>query len=320
MQVTIIGSGLIGRAWAMIFASQGHQIKIFDINDEILKNSLKIVQAEMSALAEKNNLRNLENFSLEQQISLISVTSDMSLALSQAEYVQECVPENLDLKRKVWSDIAENLDQSLQIKFLASSTSCILPKLLFKNLPQKFKKISFVAHPINPPYFVPLVELSPDEHCQESTLQAAKQLLTNLGQKPVILRKQVDGFALNRLQYPVINAAWQMYKNGVMSVEDLDTVMVHGLGMRYACIGTFETCHLNANGIGEYFEKYHENVKRVSDEIVGPAGGLSYDFKGEGEKDVLEGIRQEMEAIIPLDKLDEARKSRDEKLVKLSKI
>ena len=143
--------------------------------------------------------------------------------------------------------------------------------------------------------------------------------MTEIGQKPVILKKQVDGFALNRLQYPVINAAYQMYKNQVLNAEDLDTVMVHGLGMRYACIGALETCHLNANGFKDYFEKYGPSVTRISDEIM-DQGGLSYKFNHENEQKTVEKIDQEMVQRIPLEKLCEARDKRDHKLAFIAKM
>jgi len=142
--------------------------------------------------------------------------------------------------------------------------------------------------------------------------------MSNVGQSPVVLKKQVDGFALNRLQYPVVNGAWQLVRDGVMSVEDVDTVMTRGLGFRYACVGPFETCHLNANGIEDYFNSFGSSVTRVSEEQV--KLDMAIDFSVEESQKVLKRVSNEIEGTIPIEKIDDARKRRDDKMVKLSQI
>lgn len=315
MNVTIIGSGLIGRAWAMIFASQGNQVTIYDINDAIVEKSLQLIKQDLDLYEKKNCLKG--DISGDVQFQLISGTSSIEKALSNASYVQECVPENIELKHNVWANIEANINIS-KIQGLGSSTSCLLPKILFAKLSPATRKKCSVVHPINPPYFVSLVEICPDEICEDSAKDFIVNLMKNVGQSPVVLKKQVDGFALNRLQYPVINGAWQLVRDGVMSVEDVDTVMTKGLGFRYACVGPFETCHLNANGIEDYFNSFGSSVTRVSKEQV--KLDMAVDYSTEESQEVLKKVGAEIGEKIPLESIDEARKNRDEKMVKLSQI
>jgi len=314
MKVAIIGSGIVGRSWAMIFASKGHEVVLFDIKQEIVDGALELIKADLQRFEKDGCLRGSE--SALDQFSNISGQCNLKEALKGVGYLQECVPENLELKHKVWGNIEGNLDFSM-LKAVGSSASCLLPKLLFANSGNELRKYAMVSHPVNPPYFVPLVEIIPDEQCAETAWSFVRAMMDDLGQAPVVMKKQVDGFALNRLQYPVINAAWQLVRDGVMSAKDVDTVMVKGLGMRYACIGPFETCHLNANGIDDYFQRYTENIKRVSEGQI--ETNMAIDFKNDA---VLADISKEMNEKIPLDEnsMADAKARRDIKLKNLSKL
>merc|ERR1711957_584775 len=143
--------------------------------------------------------------------------------------------------------------------------------------------------------------------------QKTRALMSDIGQKPVLLNRAVDGFALNRIQYAVINESWRLVQEGVMSPQDVDTVLTAGLGMRYATIGPFETIHLNAEGTREYMEKYAETIKRVSS-TFGPTPA----YNGES----LERIVSIMEKEIPLDdgSMVERRQRRDRLLAGMAKL
>jgi len=306
---------LVGRSWCEIFVSFGYKVCLFDVNEELLLKSYETVKEDLLKFEKDGNLRNNPDSeqTAEQQYSLVSYTTDLKKALSDVIYLQECVPENIELKQTVWKNIEENLDFT-NLVAVGSSTSCILPKILFSKNSEKLKNIAVVAHPVNPPYFVPLVEIIPDEICSETACENVRNMMEKVGQSPVVMKKQVDGFALNRLQYPVINAAWQLVRDGVMSAKDVDTVMTKGLGLRYACIGPFQTCHLNAEGIEDYFGRYTENIERVAKEQV--EGNMAQNFKDEA----LPKIIDEMNAWIPLGELKNARTERDKNLTKIAKL
>lgn len=105
-----------------------------------------------------------------------------------------------------------------------------------------------VSHPVNPPYYVPLVELVPAPWTKPEIVKTTRSLMEEIGQEPVSLTKEVEGFALNRIQYAILNETWRLVQDGILDVKDIDKVMSCGLGPRYAFMGPLETAHLNAEG------------------------------------------------------------------------
>ncbi|XP_053312414.1 lambda-crystallin homolog [Spea bombifrons] len=254
--IVIIGSGLIGRSWAMVFASGGFTVTLYDIVKEQVAAALEDIRKQMEELKKSGMLRG--TLSVDEQMSLISGCSDLKTALEDAIYIQECVPESLELKRKIFADIDLHINDTA---IISSSTSCLSPTKMFNGL--KHVKNCIVAHPVNPPYYVPLVELVPHPETQPATVERTYDLMKKIGQSPVKLLKETDGFVLNRLQYAVVSEAWRLVQDGVISPRDVDLVMSEGLGMRYAFLGPLETAHLNADGFQSYCERYGEGIKRV---------------------------------------------------------
>ncbi|XP_073877761.1 lambda-crystallin homolog isoform X12 [Macaca fascicularis] len=116
---------------------------------------------------------------------------------------------------------------------------------------------------VNPPYYIPLVELVPHPETAPATVDRTHALMKKIGQCPMRVQKEVAGFVLNRLQYAIISEAWRLVEEGIVSPSDLDLVMSEGLGMRYAFIGPLETMHLNAEGMLSYCDRYSEGMKHV---------------------------------------------------------
>lgn len=136
-----------------------------------------------------------------------------------------------------------------------------------------------VSHPVNPPYYVPLVEIVPAPWTNPEIVLKTRQIMEEIGQAPVSLSREIEGFALNRIQYvfklneivftlfiidtdssiyfryAILNEVWRLVNDKILSVEDIDKVMSEGLGMRYAFLGALETAHLNAEGMKSYCER-----------------------------------------------------------------
>ncbi|XP_030742473.2 lambda-crystallin homolog [Echinops telfairi] len=239
--VVILGSGLIGRSWAMLFASGGLQVKLYDVEPQQVTSALESMRKEMELLEQSGALKG--SLGAQEQLSLISGCPDLQTAVEGAMHIQECVPENLELKQKTFALLDGIVDDTV---VLSSSTSCLLPSKLFAGLTHV--KQCIVAHPVNPPYYVPLVELVPHPETDPATVDRTYALMKKIGQSPVRILKEIDGFALNRLQYAVISEAWRLVDEGAVSPGDVDLVMSDGLGMRYAFMGPLETMHLNADG------------------------------------------------------------------------
>ncbi|XP_075448409.1 lambda-crystallin homolog isoform X2 [Ascaphus truei] len=304
--IVIIGSGLIGRSWAMVFASGGFRVKLYDIVQQQVSTAIEDIRKQMEELKKSGMLRG--NLSVEEQMALVSGCSDLKLAVDGAMFIQECVPESLELKLKIFAELDLHVNDAA---IISSSTSCLSPTKMFNGL--QHVKNCIVAHPVNPPYYVPLVELVPHPETETATIERTYALMKKIGQSPVKLMKETDGFVLNRLQYAVISEAWRLVKDGVISPRDVDLVMSEGLGMRYAFQGPLETAHINAEGFKSYCERYGEGIHRVLT-TFGPVP----EFSG----DVAEKIDQALWGDLPAtpDQLDAKREWRNTCLSHLAKL
>lgn len=304
-KIAVVGSGLIGRSWSMLFAAVGYEVQLYDVVAENVKSALKLLEIDLKRLQADGLLRG--NLTAEQQLQLISGADSLAACLKDAVHCQECVFEDVELKKKVFQELDQVADDKI---VLSSSTSCFLPSLFTDGL--KHKSQCVVAHPVNPPYYVPLVELIPAPWTNPHVVQQTRSLMLEIGQKPVTLKKEVPGFSLNRIQYAILNEAAAQVKAGNISVEDVDTVMSCGLGMRYAFMGPYETAHLNAAGMKEYFDKYQKGMDHVLKD-------MEPNVFTEGGK-FLQEISEYWHEKIPVEKLQERRQWRDDRLIALSQL
>lgn len=303
-KVGIIGSGLIGRSWAMLFAGAGYIVDLFDVDDKKVDEALSDIEAQLVNLEKKGMLRG--TLTSKQQHQLIKKCSTMAECLKGAIHVQECVFENVELKQKVFLEMDKLVDDRT---VLCSSTSCFPPSAFTKEM--KHRSQAIVGHPVNPPYYVPLVEIVPAPWTSPDVAIRTRALMKEIGQKPVLLKKEVEGFVLNRIQYAILNECWRLIQDGVVDTADMDTVMSEGLGMRYAFLGPLETAHLNAEGMLEYAEKYAKGIVKVS-KTFGPVP--SYDGQ------TLAKVNAELLQKVPLKDLQKRRQWRDTKLAELAKL
>jgi len=301
-KVGIVGSGLIGRSWSMLFASVGYQVMLYDILPEQIQTALKETEKELKNLESKGLLRG--NLNAVEQFACISGTNDIKQLVRGAMFIQECIPERLDMKHSLYKQLDDIVEANT---ILSSSTSTFLPSLFSKDL--KHKENIIVSHPVNPPYYVPLVEVVPAPWTKPEVVKKTRALMEEIGQKPVTLSREIEGFALNRIQYAILNEVWRLVESGILDVKDVDSVMSDGLGMRYAFLGPLETAHLNAEGMANYFERYSKTMYAVS-ETMGPTPKM--------EGPMAENIAKQCNEMVPIDKLPERRAYRDNCLTQLS--
>eukprot|EP01120_Amphizonella_sp_Union-15-10_P010583 TRINITY_DN4265_c0_g1_i1.p1 TRINITY_DN4265_c0_g1~~TRINITY_DN4265_c0_g1_i1.p1 ORF type:complete len:338 (+),score=84.93 TRINITY_DN4265_c0_g1_i1:55-1014(+) len=259
-KITIIGSGLIGRSWAIVFSRGGYNVCLYDVETAQLETGLNAIKKQLVELEQVNLLKGQE---AETVFSRVSSSINLSKALEGAIHVQECVPENLSLKKKVFAELDANAPPNAVLASSTSSTPC-------SKFTEELKGRSrcIVAHPVNPPYLVPLVELVPAPWTDKSVLDQTKELLDKVGQVPIVLNKEINGFVQPRLQYALIGEAFRLVEDGVLSPEDVDKAVAHGLAGRWSFMGVFQTCDLNApGGIIDYCNRYlNDPICRVLEE------------------------------------------------------
>lgn len=297
--IGVVGAGLIGRAWAIVFARAELPVTLFDVDAEALDRASAAIQQSLTDLADAGLIDDPVAI-----MARIRFDSHLVSAMQNAIYIQECGPEDVTAKRQIYRDLEAVVSSDC---LLASSTSGIAASRFTDHLehPQR----CLVAHPVNPPYLIPLVEVVPTPATSEQSVQRAMALMEQARQVPILVHQEVAGFVLNRLQGALLNEALRLFRDGVVSAEDLDKTMKHGLGLRWSFMGPFETIDLNAPaGIADYGKRY---------------GPLYRDIDRErGQEDpwldaTLEALDEQRRALLPTHELGERQAWRDRRLMAL---
>jgi L-gulonate 3-dehydrogenase len=254
--IAIIGSGLIGRAWATVFARAGHPVRMYDSDTNAARNALGLIKDGLVDL-ESAGLLSDTPADISLRITIHETVVDTLLGVS---YVQENTLEDDRVKREVFSQLdAAAAPETI----LASSTSTIPTSAFAGHLKGKARCI--VAHPVNPPHVVPIVEVSPAPFTDAKVVERTMRLHEAVGQVPVLIKKEVQGFILNRLQGALLSEAFRLVEDGYISVEDLDKTIKDGLGLRWSFMGPFETIDLNApGGVADYCERFGERYYEMA--------------------------------------------------------
>jgi L-gulonate 3-dehydrogenase len=252
-RVAIVGSGLIGRSWAIVFARGGFDVALYDAVPGIAHQARSLVAEGLRDLARYERID-------ADAPERVRVETSLAAALAGAELVQENLPERLELKRELFGEL-DRLAQPEAI--LASSTSTIVAHLFTESLPGRHRCL--VAHPVNPPHLVPVVELVGAPWTAPEVIARAKAIYEQVEQVPIVVRREIDGFILNRLQAVLLSEAFRLVGDGYVSPQDLDKTVKDGLGLRWSFMGPFETIELNApGGIADYCARYGESLSRLS--------------------------------------------------------
>lgn len=251
----VVGAGLIGRAWAMVFARAGLQVKIFDADAK----ALSACMGHIETLVKDMHAADLVQESPADIIRRITPVSSLAEVCTDVDLIQENIRETVEAKIDIFSQMDALTHKDT---ILASSTSWLPTSLFTKDLAGRDRCL--VGHPTNPPYLIPLVEVSPAPWTSEKTTQAAMAFYKLVKQEPVLVRKEIHGFLLNRVQGAVLNEMLNLYEQGFASSEDLDKVMKFGLGLRWSFMGPFETIDLNApDGVVDYANRYGHTYAEV---------------------------------------------------------
>jgi 3-hydroxyacyl-CoA dehydrogenase len=255
-KVALIGCGLIGQSWAISFLTAGFNVSLFDPVREVRATAKDKIKAKLSSLHRSGLIKNK---SISDYLDGVHIAENLSDAVRGSIYVQESGPENLDIKKQLTKKIDAVTPEDVPI---ASSTSGIPTSLYARDLQGKYRCL--VAHPINPPHLIPAVEIVPAPFTSESTTKAVKEILNSIDKEPLVLKKEIPGFVVNRLQGALLTEAFNLVKDGISSAEDIDKAISQGLGLRWSFMGPFQTIHLNApDGITGYVERYEKMYREM---------------------------------------------------------
>ncbi|HVF65140.1 MAG TPA: 3-hydroxyacyl-CoA dehydrogenase [Casimicrobiaceae bacterium] len=258
----IVGAGLIGRAWAVVFSRAGWNVRLHDPDPESLARAMAWIPDCLDDLASLGLAQ--EPAAAAKRVTAHAAPAD---AIAGARWVQENGPEVLEIKR----DLFERLDEvAAPDAILASSTSAIVASRFTDGLRGRARCL--VAHPVNPPHLVPVVELCGAPWTSQSTIERSREVMLDIGQVPVIVKREIEGFVLNRLQGALLSEAMRLVGEDVVTPNDLDATIASGLGLRWSFMGPFATIELNApGGVADYAARYSAFYRRLAADPAPPS-------------------------------------------------
>ncbi|BCJ61885.1 3-hydroxyacyl-CoA dehydrogenase NAD-binding domain-containing protein [Micromonospora endophytica] len=237
-RVTVIGAGTIGLGWIALFAAHGLDVIVNSRRPE----AERIVVDQLRLFAETMPGGPRDPAELAARLRFVP---DLATAVADAEVVQENAPEDRDLKRDLYLAIAAAAPPGA---LLLSSTSTMPPDEIASDLDDPGRVV--VGHPFNPPHVIPLVEVVGGTRTQPQAIAEAVAFYRSVGKVPVVLRKPVPRFVANRLQSALLQECIHLVREGVVTMEELDRVVTHSIGLRWATVGPFEAFHLGGGAGG----------------------------------------------------------------------
>ncbi|MBI0168526.1 3-hydroxyacyl-CoA dehydrogenase [Bartonella sp. M0280] len=297
-RVAIIGAGLVGSGWALVFAKAGYNVNVYDPQKEIRDRFLPWA-------TESANEFYKSGLALDPAIIInkLKICNTLEEALHGVQYIQESVFERVDVKE----DVSLQIDALIGPQTIVGSSSSGIPASKFTEK-CKHRENFLIVHPVNPPHLIPVVELVPAPWTNKELISQVRDFMTNVGQVPVVVNKEIDGFILNRLQGVLLNEAWSLYEKGYANLADIDATISHGLGLRWSFMGPFETIDLNApKGITDYAERLGGLYYKMAQQTVAAPWS----------KEAIKRADAERREALPLDQLRKRCEWRDKKLIEL---
>ena len=293
-RVACVGAGNVGRAWASVFARGGYEVALYDSDPGQVARAMALIAGTLDLLAGDDHPG--------EALARVKPAGSIAEAVAGAVHVQESVREDIAIKRAVAAEIAAHAPGDAVI---ASSTSALRGSGFLVEIagPER----ALVAHPVNPPSLIPLVELCGTGVTSVETVARAKGFYEGLGMKPVVLKKEIDGFLLNRLQYTLVAEALHLVGEGYCDAADIDRVMTDGLALRWLSIGPFATAHLNATaGFAGFVEQLGPMMRRMGEDAR-----TDYAWTEAQITDIHQGLA----AVMPVERIAEWQAWRDGRIL-----
>jgi len=255
-KIAVIGAGIIGSSWAIVFARKGLQVRLYDHSPsrrfQVPQDLRQMLQSSLTLIGDGETAASVAD--------RITVCDTLAEAVETADLIQEAVSERLDLKTHVFEQIeAHCSDEAI----ISSSSSTYGVSRFASHLRSRHRCL--VLHPMTPPHIMPIVEVIAAPFTSEAVVLDAERLMRSMGQAPVRVLKENDSFVLNRLQGALLLEMFNVIAEGLVSVKDADTIISQGLGLRWAALGPLQGIDLNApDGIRDYLERYGHIFNQMS--------------------------------------------------------
>lgn len=299
--VAIVGTGFIGRAWAITHARGGNDVRLWDQDPAATVRAKEYIAALLPDLQANDLLNGQTPEAVLQRITPVTTLAD---AVKDVDFVQESTFEKLEVKIEVFRMLDAATPPNAVI---ASSTSALLPSAFTKGVAGRARCL--VVHPINPPYVIPAAEVVPAPWTSQATMDRAAEILNGIGQKAIVMKREIDGFVMNRMQGALLQEAFRMVADGYASIEDIDIGIREGLALRWSFMGPFETIDLNAPaGVRDYVARYEAMYAGMDDTMK---------HRANWSGPVLEEIERDRRARLPADQLGARQEWRDRRLMAL---
>lgn len=300
-QITVVGTGVIGNGWITRFLASGYRVVASDPDPEAEPRAREAVQRAWLKMEEMGLAEGAsqDNLFFEQ---------DLQKALEQADFVQENVPEREGLKRSVIAEIDQYAPNET---IIASSTSGILPSTLQADCQHHPERV-IVAHPFNPVYLVPLVELVGGEKTASLSIEKARNFYDGLGMKPLVVRQEIEGHIADRLMEAIWRESLHIVNDGVATTEEVDASIIYGPGLRWALMGPFMTLHMGGGkqGMRHLLEQFGPALKLPWTKLEAP------ELTDELTEKVVSGTENQT-GDVPMEKLEDRR---DQFLIELQQL
>ena len=284
-RVVIAGAGIMGASLAQVYAQGDWQVTVYNRSESGLERAKNLVALNQESLIREEMVMPEQSKAL---LGNISYTCDM-VCMGECDLLLETIVENMDAKHAFLEEASRLVPEEALIGTNTSGMSITeIAKAVHR--PERFMG----QHWLNPPHLMPLCEIIRGERTEKVYVDRMYQLVKELGKRPVLVKKDIEGFVVNRMQYALLREALHLVESGVTTVEDIDTVFKSGLGLRYAAVGFFRMFDLGGldtvNAINKYLNATLADSKEGSallEEIVSQgrygvkSGAGFYDYPGD---------------------------------------
>lgn len=300
--VACIGAGNVGRAWAIVFARAGWPVTLYDRDpDVVTKHALPMIRRHLDDLSAAGILPDRHEVE-----ARIAATCSLEEAVRHAVHVQESAREDIATKADLFAFLDRHTPSDA---IIASSTSAIPGSAFLQEVAGRHRCI--IAHPVNPPYLIPLVEICASPWTAPQVITDCMAFMSKVGQSPIRVNREIPGFILNRLQFALVGEALHLVGEGYCSVEDIEKVMTEGLARRWALMGPFEVAHLGATaGYRGFMQGLGGMVRSVTRDAK-----VNYDWT----QALVEAIHGRLSERIPVAAIPECQTRRDRRLMALAR-